>query len=123
MADNKELADRIREALANKASVREVKMFGGLSFMVNESMVVSVRSDGDLLVRADPERAGELLRAKGARPAEMGVGRAMGNGWISVAEEAIATEEGFDFWIGVALEYNETETAARGRGRQRKGTR
>jgi len=55
------LADRIRDALAVKPSVREVKMFGGLSFLVNESMVVSARSDGRLLVRADPEQAGELV--------------------------------------------------------------
>jgi len=55
-------------------------MFGGLSFMVNQRMVVSVRSDGDLLVRADPEQADELLTVEGAPPAEMGAGRTMGNG-------------------------------------------
>ena len=115
MAYNRELADRIREALAARPSVREVKMFGGLSFMVNERMVVSVRSDGDLLVRADPEGADKLLATKGAQPAEMGAGRAMGNGWISVGKEAIATEENFDFWIGVALEYNDKETSTRSR--------
>lgn len=106
MTYRKELADRVREALAAKPSVREVKMFGGLSFMVNERMVVSVRSDGDLLVRADPERTDELLTAKGARPAEMGAGRAMNKGWISVGKEAVATDEDFDFWIGVALDYH-----------------
>ncbi len=96
-------------------------MFGSLSFMVNERMVVSVRSDGDLLVRADPARADELLATKGAQPAEMGAGRTMGNGWISVAEEAIAADESLDFWIGVALEYNEEDIGTRSRGRKRKG--
>ncbi len=117
VAYSRELADRIRGALAAKSAVREVKMFGGLSFMVNERMVVSVLSDGDLLVRADPERADELLTAKGARPAEMGAGRAMNKGWISVSEEAIATDPSFDFWIGVALEYNGMETGRRSRDR------
>jgi len=117
------LADRIRAALAAKPSVREVKMFGGLSFLVNESMVVSARSDGGLLVRADPERAGELLATQGAKPAEMGAGRAMGNSWISVARETIASDKSFDFWIGVALEYNEKETGRRGRGRRQNGPR
>lgn len=99
-------------------------MFGGLSFMVNERMVVSVGSDGDLLVRADPEGADKLLATKGAQPAEMGAGRAMGNGWISVAEEAIAADEDFDFWIGVALEYNDKEdTGTRSRGRTQRGGR
>ncbi len=82
-------------------------MFGGVSFMVNEKMVVSVRGDGELLVRADPERTRELVALQGARPAEMGAGRAMGPGWICVAEEAIATAERLSFWIGVALEYND----------------
>lgn len=123
MAYNRELADRVRDALAVKPSVREVKMFGGLSFMVNDRMVVSVRGHGDLLVRADPEGAKTLLATKGAQPAEMGPGRAMGDGWISVAEEAIAADEGFDFWIGVALEYNDKKYTARSRGRTPKGGR
>jgi len=119
VAYNGELVDRVRDALAGKPSVREVKMFGGLSFMVNEKMVVSVRGDGRLLVRADPEQADELLTAKGARPAEMGACRAMSRGWIAVAEEAIATDEAFDFWIDMALEYNDKETGQRGRQQER----
>jgi TfoX/Sxy family transcriptional regulator of competence genes len=101
------MRDRIRALLEAKSPTREVPMFGGLSFMVNEKMVASVRSDGDLLVRVDPERSAELVTRDGARPAEMGAGRAMGAGWIDVAEEAIATDEQLSFWIEVALEYNE----------------
>ncbi len=120
VANSRELLDRVRDALAAKPSVREVKMFGGLSFMVNEKMVVSVRGEGDLLVRSGPERADELLTVKGTRAAEMGAGRPMSKGWISVGEEAIATDEDLDFWIGVALEYNkETDTHSRGRKQKR----
>jgi TfoX/Sxy family transcriptional regulator of competence genes len=119
VAYNGELVDRVRDALAAKPSVREVKMFGGLSFMVNEKMVVSVRGDGDLLVRTDPEQADELLTVKGARPAEMGAGRAMNKGWIAVDEEALATDEAFDFWIDVALKYNDKKTGPRGRQQKR----
>ncbi len=121
MAYDNGLAERIRDALAAKRSVREVKMFGGLSFLVNESMVLSASSDGRLLVRADPARAGELLATAGAQPAEMGAGRAMGNGWISVAGKTIASDESFDFWIGVALEYNEKDTGKRSRSRRQNG--
>lgn len=81
-------------------------MFGGLSFIVNERMVVSVRSDGDLLRRADPERAEELLTAKGARWAELGGGRATGRGLNLAQRRGTATNEGLDFWIGVELENN-----------------
>lgn len=106
MAVSSELADRIRAALADQQSVREVKMFGGLSFMVNDSMAMGIMSDDDLLVRADPERADELLAVKGAHPAEMGAGRTMGKSWIAVDDKAIASDDDLDFWIGVALEYN-----------------
>lgn len=82
-------------------------MFGGLSFMVADSMVVSVGSDGDLLVRAEPERTEELLAIAGARLAEMGAGRAMGDGWITVDRNAIAGRESLDFWLDVALEHNQ----------------
>lgn len=98
-------------------------MFGGLAFMVDDAMVVCVMSDGDLLVRADPQRADDLLTARGARPAEMGGGRAMGKGWIAVGEDAVATDEGLDSWLGVALEYNDAKTDAGrpGRGRKARG--
>lgn len=105
--DHPPLADRIRATLVAEPSSREVPMFGGLSFMVNEKMIVSVRRDGDLLVRVDPERGHELVALAGAGRAEMGAGRAMGPGWIGVAEEAIATDEQLSFWIGVALKYND----------------
>lgn len=117
MAYNRELADRIREALAGTQSVREVRMFGGLAFMVNERMVVSVTGDRSLLVRADPARADELLKVDGAQPAEMGAGRPMGKGWIAVAEDAVATRQDLDVWIGVALEHNRIESGKRSRHR------
>lgn len=111
--------ERVRAALAAKPSLREVKMFGGLSFMVEERMVVSVRGDGDLLVRADPARAGELLQRRGASPAEMGAGRVMGDSWISVAATALDAEEDLDFWIGVALEHHGAQQGAPDRKRRR----
>lgn len=105
--DHASLTDRIRATLAAERSTREVTMFGGLSFMVNDKMVVAMRSDGTMLVRVDPERNRELVALPGAGLAEMGAGRAMGRSWISVAEEAIATDERLSFWVGTALEYTD----------------
>lgn len=103
-----ELSDRVRTALADRAP-REVKMFGGLAFMVDDAMVVCVQGNGELLVRADPSRSDELLARGGARPAEMGAGRRMGPSWISVDASALRTDEGLAFWLGVALEYNASQ--------------
>ena len=117
MAHERALEDRIRKALTGKRSVREVKMFGGLSFMVNERLVIGVTRDGDLLIRADPEQADELLTVKGARPAEMGNGRVMGKSWISVARKTIGTDQTLDYWIEVALQGNDKQPTTRSRDR------
>ena len=82
--DHNSTAERIRALLADAPATREVAMFGGLSFMVNNKMIVNVRRSGDLLVRVDPHRSPELVADHGARPAEMGAGRPMGPGWLDV---------------------------------------
>lgn len=104
-ADRPVLADRVRAALAGVPSTREVAMFGGLSFLVDDNIVVAVRRDGDLLVRVDPARRGELLARPGASAAQMGA-RAMGPGWISVAPDAVATDEQLSGWITLAMEHH-----------------
>jgi TfoX/Sxy family transcriptional regulator of competence genes len=103
---NGQAAERIRTMLGEEPSTREVSMFGGLSFMVNDKMIVNVRRGGDLLVRVDPSRSPELVADHGARFAEMGAGRAMGPGWIDVPAELTATDNQLRFWLDVAMEFN-----------------
>lgn len=103
-----ELIGRVRALLTGEPSTREVSMFGGRSFMVNEKMVASARNGGDLLVRVAAERDDELRQAPGAARAEMGTRQGMGPGWISVTAESITTEERLSFWLDVALENNLT---------------
>lgn len=102
--DGAPLADRIRAALPTEAPIREVPMFGGLSFMVNDRMAVAAGGGGDLLVRVDPGRSAELLALPGAAPAEMGTGRSMGPSWIRVSKQALTTDGQLSFWVGTALE-------------------
>jgi TfoX/Sxy family transcriptional regulator of competence genes len=86
--------------------MREVRMFGGLSFMVNEKLVVAVAGAGDLLVRIDPTQHEELTALPGAGQAEMGAGRGMGPGWVSVSAASIEAEDNLAFWIDAAMQYN-----------------
>ena len=109
MAYSKELADRIREAIADEPAVREVSMFGGLSFMVNGKLALTANNGGDLMLRCDPARVEELTD-KGAKVAEMR-GRRMSKGWIIVSSDDLAADEDFAFWLGVALEYNKLHQA------------
>ncbi|HZG92436.1 MAG TPA: TfoX/Sxy family protein [Pseudonocardia sp.] len=115
MAENRPIeygptAERIRAMLAAEPSIREVSMFGGLSFMVNDKMVVNVRRGGDLLVRVDPRRSPELVAEHGARIAEMGAGRTMGPSWLDVPGELTDTDDRLRFWIEVAMEFNDRMT-------------
>lgn len=100
------LIERVRRLLVDEPSTREVSMFGGRSFMVNDKMIASALGNGDLLVRVAPERHDELTEVPGAAQAEMGAGRTMGTGWITVSAASIASEKRLCFWVGVALEYN-----------------
>ena len=106
MSYDLELADRVRAALDAHPAVREVRMFGGLAFMVNGAMVVGVGTAGDLLVRVDPRRSDEYLAVDGVSIAEMGEGRSMGRGWLAVDGGTVATDEDLAYWMGAALEFN-----------------
>lgn len=100
------LADRIRAILPGSPPPREVRMFGGRSFMVNDRIAVCAQRDGSLLVRVPPEQHAELIARPGAEPARMGAGRVMGPGWIRVSEQAITSDGRLSPWIDLALEYN-----------------
>ncbi|GAB3520966.1 TfoX/Sxy family protein [Arthrobacter monumenti] len=97
--ERERLATRIREELQDEPTVREVSMFGGISFMVNEKMVVAAGKDGSLLVHVDPDRHEELLQHPGCRQAEMGKGRTMGPGWLTIEPEPLSVAEQLTFWI------------------------
>jgi TfoX N-terminal domain len=81
--------------------------------MVNDKMILNVRRSGDLLVRVDPHRSPELISEHGARPAEMGAGRAMGASWLDVPVELTATDEQLRFWLDVTMQFNRSTAKAR----------
>jgi TfoX/Sxy family transcriptional regulator of competence genes len=86
------LAQRLREVLAPHRKVREVRMFGGLSFMVDGRMAVAAGRDGDLLVRTDPADYDRLLQ-RGGEPAHMGEDRPMGRGWLTVRHQHLRADD------------------------------
>ena len=114
------LVQRVRTLVNDEPDVREVSMFGGRAIMVNDKMIVSAGKSGDLLVRADAERHGALLAEPGAAQAQMGAGRVMGPGWITVAPEAIADDERLAFWVNVARDHNRTLTGGKSGGKRSK---
>lgn len=97
------LARRVRDVLRSRQDVREVRMFGGLSLMVEGRLAVSAGRDGDLLVRTDPAEYDRLLR-RGGRPAYMGRDRPMGRGWLTVPHEHVQEDEELAYWVEVGID-------------------
>ncbi len=109
------LVQRVRALVDDEPDVREVSMFGGRAIMVNDKMIVSAGKTGDLLVRVTAERHEALLAEPGAAQAQMGAGRGMGPGWLTVAPEAVADDERLTFWVDVARDHNHTLTGGESR--------
>ena len=103
MAYDEDLADRIRELIADEAGLTEKKMFGGLAFLIGGNMSVAASGQGGLLVRVDPAENDTLLTEPGAAPMEMR-GRSM-RGWLRVAPEDLRTKRELAKWVRVGTTY------------------
>ncbi|HKN93713.1 MAG TPA: TfoX/Sxy family protein [Thermoleophilaceae bacterium] len=103
MAYDEELANRIRELVANEDAVTEQKMFGGLAFLINGNMSVSASGQGGLLLRVDPAETDKLVEKPHAEPFVMR-GRAM-QGWLRVAPEGLKTKRQLEPWVARGVAY------------------
>ncbi|MBW3085914.1 hypothetical protein KEM60_02125 [Austwickia sp. TVS 96-490-7B] len=108
MAYDRRLAERIRAAIVGDHVVKEVVMLGGLTFMVNERMAMTVGSQGQLMVRCDPADTAHLLSRIGTdRP--QGWGRSIRHGWIAVNADVIGDDAALRFWVEESLRYVTSE--------------
>jgi len=91
------LAERIRELLSTDADVSEMKMFGGIGFLIGGNMAVSASGQGGIMVRVDPATSDSLVATTTARLMEMR-GRAM-PGWLRVDAEDVRTQDQLAPWV------------------------
>lgn len=103
MAYSEELAVRIREKLITQTDVEEKKMMGGLTFMLNGKMCVGIIGD-ELMCRIDPIIHDEVCLRDGCRTMDF-TNRPM-IGYILIEDRAIRKNEDFDYYMGLALEFN-----------------
>src|SRR5436190_23884405 len=103
MAYDEDLANRIRELLADERGVTEKKMFGGLAFLIGGNMSVAASGQGGLLVRVEPEESDALLRKPHARLMEMR-GRTM-QGWLRIDDEGVRTKRQLEPWVKRGVAY------------------
>lgn len=97
MAYDEDLADRIRELVADESKVTETKMFGGLAFLIGGNMAIAASGRGGILVRVDPEQSAELVATTPAEPMEMR-GRSMA-GWLRVETADVADDAALAEWV------------------------
>jgi TfoX/Sxy family transcriptional regulator of competence genes len=100
---NELLLARVREALSPIRRVEEKRMFGGVMFMVNGKMCISVGKNR-LMCRIDPALHDEAIRREGCRTVTMG-GRTY-LGYVHVDASAAATKKALTYWVNLALSYN-----------------
>src|SRR5262245_33109060 len=90
------LAQRIREALADKSDFSEKRMFGGLAFLLRGKMCVGIVGD-ELMVRVGPAAYSKLVREPHARQMDF-TGRPM-KGFVFVAVEGFESDAELRRWI------------------------
>jgi TfoX/Sxy family transcriptional regulator of competence genes len=104
MAIDEDLAERMRAVLGTTGAVREVRMFGGLCFMLNSNMLAGTSKRG-LLVRVGKDQHADALAQPGAKPMEM-AGRSMA-GYIFV-DPAPRDERALRDWLELAVAFVKT---------------
>ena len=103
MAYDEVLADRIRELLEGQRGLTEMKMFGGLAFLVGGNMAIAASGEGGLLVRVDPEGSEKIIASGKAEPMVMR-GREM-RGWLRVETQHTRTKQQLKRWVDLGATY------------------
>jgi TfoX/Sxy family transcriptional regulator of competence genes len=103
MAYDEDLANGIRELIADADGISEQRMFGGLAFLIDGHMAVAASGQGGLLVRVGPDESDSLLKKPHSRPLEMR-GRAM-RGWLQVDPDGVRTKRQLEPWVRRGVAY------------------
>lgn len=101
MAYDEELAERVRAAIGGSGTDHdEIKMFGGLAFMVNTHMAVGIVRD-ELMIKVGKEKVDEAVE-RGASQMTMGE-RVMG-GMVTVPSLVVEDEDALRSWVDPAVD-------------------
>ena len=102
MAYSERLAERIRKALGH-LPVEEKKMFGGLAFMINGKMCLTV-GPGRIMARIGPKLHQREVKRDGCSTVVM-KGREY-KSYVYIKEENLKSAPGLNHWISLALAFN-----------------
>jgi len=94
------LIDRIRLLVEGDPRIREKRMFGGLSFLLNGHILIAARKDGSALLSVGKDHNDEALARPGATQMIHG-GRIM-RGFIFVDPDALEDDDDLRDWVRTA---------------------
>ena len=101
MPFDRELADRMRDALKARAGIQEKKMFGCCCWMLHGNMLCGVEV-GRYMFRVGKDLEAEALARPGARPMDI-TGKPMrGLVWVDADD---AHQAGLPTWIDLAARF------------------
>src|SRR5215475_8458031 len=103
MPPDETLVNRVRTAIGKSLRVEEKKMFGGIAFMVERKMCVTV-GKGRIMCRIDPAIHDAALERKGCTTVVM-KGREY-RGYVHIDAEVLSTKAELDHWVKLALDFN-----------------
>ena len=103
MAYDEELANRLRTALQDVDGVREMRMFGGLAFLVGGHLAVAASGQGGIVLRVPPEHSSALTAQPHAERMVMR-GKEM-DGWRLVAPAGVESDEALQRWTDLGVRY------------------
>ena len=103
MSYDDELSQRIRHAVQDEPGLSEMRMFGGVAFLIDGKLAVGASGMGGMMTRIDPTLTGSAVGEPHVRPFEMR-GRKM-IGWLSVDADALTTDDELLRWVEQAVTY------------------
>lgn len=100
MAYDEGLAQRVREALADRPDLSEKKMFGGLCFLLGGNMCCGIVNE-ELMLRVGPDAWAGVLERRHAREMDF-TGRSL-KGMVYVAAEGLRDDDALAAWLEPAV--------------------
>ena len=102
MPYDEKLVERVRGVLMGKRNVKERKMFGGLTFMLQCNMCCGVEGER-LMVRVGPKKYDEALAQEHAELMNF-TGRPM-KGMVFVGSEGLASDKDLEDWVQRGVDF------------------
>lgn len=103
MAYDEALAARIHDLIGGSPGLSEMKMFGGLAFLINGHMAVAASGKGGLMARVDPESAEQWIDGVSVEPMEMRNKHMPG--WLRVTATSVKDDDALQEWIDRCVDF------------------